>query len=59
MAAQLGVPHLTPVHGPDRAGALRHSYADLARAGAELGYEPIVNFVEGLRLTLDWYQSAS
>jgi nucleoside-diphosphate-sugar epimerase len=44
-------------HGPDRAGDVKHSLADLSRAEEHLGYKPQVNFEEGLRLTIDWYRS--
>ncbi len=31
----------------------------LARARAELGYEPHIAFEEGLRRTIDWYRQQS
>jgi nucleoside-diphosphate-sugar epimerase len=43
-------------HGPDRAGDVKHSLADLSRAEKHLGYKPQVNFEEGLRRTIDWYR---
>jgi nucleoside-diphosphate-sugar epimerase len=42
-------------HAPERAGDVRHSLADITRAKALLGYEPIVGFREGLAETLQWY----
>jgi nucleoside-diphosphate-sugar epimerase len=57
MAAALGRPELTAVHHPERAGDLKHSYADLARARAMLEYEPIVQFEPGLATTIAWYKS--
>jgi UDP-glucose 4-epimerase len=48
---------LIPVHGPARAGDVRHSQADISRAGADLGYAPTVRFRDGLRRTLDEYRS--
>ena len=48
---------IEPVHGPARPGDIRHSQADITRARRELGYEPAVPFIEGLRRTLDWYRS--
>ena len=36
---------------------MRDSQADIARAHELLGYQPIVPFEEGLRLTIDWYRS--
>ena len=44
---------LEPIHAPARAGDVRHSQADIALARQDLGYEPGVNFVEGLRRTVE------
>jgi nucleoside-diphosphate-sugar epimerase len=38
-----------------RAGELRHSLADLTRAERELGYAPLIDLREGLRLSLAHY----
>ena len=54
----LGRPDLTAIHEPERAGDLKHSYADLTRSRALLDFEPIVDFEKGLVKTLRWYQSA-
>jgi UDP-glucose 4-epimerase len=43
---------LAPVHAPARAGDVRHSQADISLARQDLGYEPRVNFGEGLRRTV-------
>src|SRR5579863_9884068 len=43
-------------HGPERAGDVKHSLADLSRSEKHLGYKPQVNFEEGLRRTIDWYR---
>ena len=40
-----------------RAGEVRHSQADISRARALLGYQPVVAFQEGLRRTIKWYQA--
>jgi len=37
-----------------RAGDVRDSQADITKARRLLGYEPLVQFEEGLRRTLDW-----
>ncbi len=50
---------IKPVHGPARPGDVRHSQADITRARRDLGYEPAVSFVEGLRRTLEWYRSGT
>ncbi len=44
---------LAPIHGPARAGDVRHSQADISLARADLGYDPAVTFAEGLRRTVD------
>jgi UDP-glucose 4-epimerase len=45
-------------HAPPRPGDVRDSQADISRARELLGYEPIVPFEEGLRLTVEWYRAA-
>ena len=40
-----------------RAGDVRDSQADISKARRLLGYEPIVEFEEGLRRTVEWYRS--
>jgi UDP-glucose 4-epimerase len=57
VCAIYGKPQLEPEYQPERAGDLKHSYADLQRARAVLGYSPIVEFQPGLRETLAWYRS--
>lgn len=44
-------------YGPERAGDVKHSLADLSRAEKHLGYKPKVHFEEGLRRTIEWYRS--
>ena len=43
-----------PIYKEPRAGDVRDSQADISKARALLGYEPIVSFEEGLRRTLEW-----
>ncbi len=45
-------------YGPPRAGDVKHSLADIARAETLLGYRPLVNFEQGLARTVDWYRQA-
>ncbi len=42
-------------YGGARSGDVRHSLADLSRAGRELGYTPMVDFREGLSRTVAHY----
>jgi nucleoside-diphosphate-sugar epimerase len=48
---------IEPSHEPERAGDIKHSYADISAARRGLGYTAAVSFAEGLRRTLDWYRS--
>ena len=41
---------------PPRSGDIRDSQADITLARETLGYEPRVDFAEGLRRTWDWYR---
>jgi UDP-glucose 4-epimerase len=43
-------------YGPERAGDVKHSLADLSRIEKHLGYEPKVSFEQGLRRTVEWYR---
>jgi len=44
-------------YGPERAGDVKHSLADMASAEKYLGYKPVTDFEEGLRRTIAWYRS--
>jgi nucleoside-diphosphate-sugar epimerase len=57
MAAALKRPDLTAIHESERAGDIKHSFADLARVRQWIGYEPIVGFEAGLEQTMAWYRS--
>ncbi len=46
-------------YGEPRPGDVKHSWADITRARAVLGYEPKVSPAEGLRRTVAWYQTAA
>jgi UDP-glucose 4-epimerase len=46
-------------YAPARAGDIAHSLADISQARAAFGYEPTVNFHEGLRRTLSWYRGVA
>jgi UDP-glucose 4-epimerase len=49
--------NVQPEFQPARAGDVRDSLADISQAGQLLGYEPAVEFAEGLRRTVDYYRS--
>jgi nucleoside-diphosphate-sugar epimerase len=44
-----------PVHGPDRAGDVPHSLADISAAERDLGYRPQIGLREGLERTVAYY----
>ena len=46
-----------PQYGAPRRGDVRHSTAEISRARATLGYEPLVSFEDGLRRTVDWLRA--
>ena len=43
-----------PIHGPERAGEVRHSLVDASRAGAVLGWTPWTSVADGVRATMAW-----
>jgi UDP-glucose 4-epimerase len=49
----LGTKHV-PQYGPQRAGDVKYSLANIDRARRDLGYEPTVAFADGLRKTVEW-----
>ena len=46
---------IEPKFGPDRAGDIKHSNADITKAREMLGYDPDYDFDSGLKLAIDWY----
>jgi UDP-N-acetylglucosamine 4-epimerase len=50
---------LEPVHAPERAGDVKHSLADISKAGKLLGYLPDVTVEQGLKKTFRWYKEQS
>lgn len=44
-------------YAPERGGDVKHSLADIGRAKESLGYEPQIEFAEGLERTVDWYKT--
>ncbi len=44
------------IYDADRIGDVKHSLADISAARDALGYEPAVDFEEGLRRTVAWYR---
>lgn len=51
----LGV-DIEPIYGPDRAGDIKHSNADINKAKELLGYEPDWSFERGIKAAIEWYK---
>lgn len=47
---------IEPIFGPDRAGDIKHSNADIGKARDMLGYEPDWSFERGIREAIGWYR---
>lgn len=47
---------LEPKFGPDRAGDIKHSNADIRKAKEKLGYDPEWSFERGIRAAIEWYK---
>ena len=45
-----------PNFGPDRAGDIKHSNADISKAKKLLGYDPDYDFEKGIALAIEWYK---
>ncbi len=45
------------IYEDERAGDIKHSWADIGAAQSRLGYTAGVSFAEGLGRTIDWYKS--
>lgn len=51
----LGV-DIEPIYGPDRAGDIKHSNADISKARRLLGYDPEWDFERGISAAIEWYK---
>lgn len=47
---------VAPTYAPARPGDVKHSLADITRARQTIGYEPVMDFREGLARAIDWYR---
>jgi UDP-N-acetylglucosamine/UDP-N-acetylgalactosamine 4-epimerase len=47
---------LAPKYGPERAGDVRHSLADITKGRNLLDYDPNISVREGLKTTFEWYR---
>ena len=46
---------IAPEHVAPRIGDVRHSFADLSAAAADLGYRPSITFEDGLARTVEHF----
>ena len=56
--AIVGKPEVKAEYQQPRVGDVRHSLADISRARELLGYQPTVGLREGLRRTIDWWNTS-
>ena len=54
--AEISGSEVEPVHTDPRPGDVPHSLADISKARQLLGYEPVIDFQDGLQRTFDAYQ---
>ena len=47
---------IEPVYGPERAGDIKHSNADIGKARKLLRYAPDYSFEQGIERTIEWYR---
>ena len=47
---------IEPNFGPDRAGDIKHSNADITKAKEMLGYDPDWSFDRGIKAAIEWYK---
>lgn len=45
-----------PNFGPERAGDIKHSNADISKAKRFLNYQPDYSFQDGIKLAIEWYK---
>ena len=50
---------IEPRFDPPRPGDVLHSRADIEQTKENIGYDPKVDFDEGLRRTIDWYRASN
>jgi UDP-glucose 4-epimerase len=48
-----------PIYDDPRPGDVRHSHADIEMAKKLLGYSVEIDFMEGLKKTVDWYRNGA
>ena len=54
-----GKPGLEPEFRPERKGDVKHSYADISKISAAVGYEPGYTLQKGLKEVFSWMESSN
>lgn len=49
--------NIKPIYGPERAGDIKHSNANINKAKALLGYDPKWSFQDSIKTTVKWYKN--
>lgn len=57
LCKSLGKNH-KPIFGPDRAGDIKHSNADISKAKKLIGYDPSWSFELGIKAAIEWYKES-
>jgi nucleoside-diphosphate-sugar epimerase len=47
--------NVQPEYTSPRPGDVKHSLADITKAGRVIGYKPVIKFKDGLEKAIDWY----
>lgn len=47
---------IEPYFGPERAGDIKHSNADISKAKEMIGYHPVWSFKRGIEEAINWYK---
>jgi UDP-N-acetylglucosamine 4-epimerase len=56
-SSDVTVADIKVIHGPNREGDIPHSLASIEKAKLFLGYSPVFDFSEGLKIAVDWYRN--
>ncbi len=48
--------NVKPIYEASRPGDVKHSLAEISLAEEVVGYKPVVQFEQGLKLAIDWYR---
>ncbi len=56
MIKEIAGSDLAPKYGPDRAGDVKHSLADISKAKTLLDYQPAYSVREGMKIAFEWYR---